>query len=997
MPRRQILSQSERASLLALPKDELTLIRMTYFSEQDLALINTHRKPANRFGFSVLLCYLKNIGMIPDKKSLLSDFLLKHIASRLNLSNELWKDYASGRDTTRREHLIELYHYLGLKKFTKQIQNDCISYLIPLAKRTDKGILLAQELLKYMQRNCVIIPTIDVLERTCSKAMAAGDKIVFSELNAQLISEYKVNLDSLLIALNNHLSRLSWILQPPGKINGKNVLQHIERLNTIVAIDLPVGIGRLVHQNRLLKLAREGRNMSSRDLTKFSSSRRYAILICVIEEARATLTDEIIDLHERILNSMFSRAKRTQAERLQQTGKLIQSKLYQYIAIGQALTEARESGEDPWTAIEHVMPWQKFIISLEETRFLTKKSNFDPLHIIIEKYSTLRKYAPRMLSALELNATPAAQSLAEALTVIREMYHKQLRKVPPMEPLDFIPENWRKVVIAPTGINRQYYEFFALNELKDALRSGDIWVKGSRRYKNFDDYLIPKKEFNKLIQNHQLPLSVPFDYSQYIGSRLTLLKSRLEEVNKMALIGDLPNVEISNKRVKVTPLDNSVPAEVSPLTALVYSMLPHPKITEILDEVNDWTAFTDHFSHLKNEVIRPDTRLLLTTILADGINLGLGKMVEACPGVTRSSLESIQAWYIRDETYSAALAELVNAQGKQPMAIYWGDGTTSSSDGQNFRVGSLGRYAGQVNPKYGQDPGIQFYTNISDQYSPFYTRVISRVRDSTHVLDGLLYHESDLEIREHYTDTSGFTDHVFAMMHLLGFEFCPRIRDLHDKRLFIQGKAQQYPGLQSIISSNSLNLKDIKSNWADVLRLATSISQGTVTASLMLKKLASYPKQNGLAKALREIGRIERTLFMLNWFRDPALRRRVQKGLNKGEARNALARAVFMHRLGEIRDRNLENQSYRASGLTLLTAAITLWNTVYIERAVDSLKKQGIKINDQLLSHLSPLGWEHINLTGDYIWTRKRKKTLSKFRPLRPANIEKYKNSLNVQ
>ena len=935
--------------------------------------------------------------MIPDKKSLLSDFLLKHIASRLNLSNELWKDYASGRDTTRREHLIELYHYLGLKKFTKQIQNDCISYLIPLAKRTDKGILLAQELLKYMQRNCVIIPTIDVLERTCSKAMAAGDKIVFSELNAQLISEYKVNLDSLLIALNNHLSRLSWILQPPGKINGKNVLQHIERLNTIMAIDLPVGIGRLVHQNRLLKLAREGRNMSSRDLTKFSSSRRYAILICVIEEARATLTDEIIDLHERILNSMFSRAKRTQAERLQQTGKLIQSKLYQYIAIGQALTEARESGEDPWTAIEHVMPWQKFIISLEETRFLTKKSNFDPLHIIIEKYSTLRKYAPRMLSALELNATPAAQSLAEALTVIREMYHKQLRKVPPMEPLDFIPENWRKVVIAPTGINRQYYEFFALNELKDALRSGDIWVKGSRRYKNFDDYLIPKKEFNKLIQNHQLPLSVPFDYSQYIGSRLTLLKSRLEEVNKMALIGDLPNVEISNKRVKVTPLDNSVPAEVSPLTALVYSMLPHPKITEILDEVNDWTAFTDHFSHLKNEVIRPDTRLLLTTILADGINLGLGKMVEACPGVTRSSLESIQAWYIRDETYSAALAELVNAQGKQPMAIYWGDGTTSSSDGQNFRVGSLGRYAGQVNPKYGQDPGIQFYTNISDQYSPFYTRVISRVRDSTHVLDGLLYHESDLEIREHYTDTSGFTDHVFAMMHLLGFEFCPRIRDLHDKRLFIQGKAQQYPGLQSIISSNSLNLKDIKSNWADVLRLATSISQGTVTASLMLKKLASYPKQNGLAKALREIGRIERTLFMLNWFRDPALRRRVQKGLNKGEARNALARAVFMHRLGEIRDRNLENQSYRASGLTLLTAAITLWNTVYIERAVDSLKKQGIKINDQLLSHLSPLGWEHINLTGDYIWTRKRKKTLSKFRPLRPANIEKYKNSLNVQ
>ncbi len=426
-------------------------------------------------------------------------------------------------------------------------------------------------------------------------------------------------------------------------------------------------------------------------------------------------------------------------------------------------------------------------------------------------------------------------------------------------------------------------------------------------------------------------------------------------------------------------------------------MLPRPKITEILDEVNSWTTFTRHFSHIKNDISRPDTRLLLTTILADGINLGLTKMAEACPGSTKSSLADIQAWYIRDETYSAALAELVNAQGKRPLAAFWGDGTTSSSDGQNFRTGSSGRYAGQVNPKYGQEPGRQLYTHISDQYSPFYTCIISRVRDSTHVLDGLLYHESDLEIREHYTYTAGFTDHVFALMHLLGFAFCPRIRDLHDKKLFIKGKADQYPALQSLISTTSLNLKEIEIHWREVLRLATSIKQGTVTASLMLKKLAGYPKQNGLAKALREIGRIERTLFMLDWFRDPALRRRVLAGLNKGEARNALARAVFLHRLGEIRDRKPENQSYRASGLTLLTAAISLWNTVYMERAVDALKRKGMKINEQLLSHLSLLGWEHINLTGDYIWKNNRILASGKFRRLRPAKVGRSKNDLNVQ
>ncbi len=264
------------------------------------------------------------------------------------------------------------------------------------------------------------------------------------------------------------------------------------------------------------------------------------------------------------------------------------------------------------------------------------------------------------------------------------------------------------------------------------------------------------------------------------------------------------------------------------------------------------------------------------------------------------------------------------------------------------------------------------------------------------MLDGLLYHESDLEIREHYTDTAGFTDHVFALMHLLGFAFCPRIGISRQEAIY-QRKADQYPALQSLISTTSLNLKEIEIHWREVLRLATSIKQGTVTASLMLKKLASYPKQNGLAKALREIGRIERTLFMLDWFRNPALRRRVQAGLNKGEARNALARAVFMHRLGEIRDRKPENQSYRASGLTLLTAAISLWNTVYMERAVDALKRKGVKINEQLLSHLSPLGWEHINPTGDYIWKSNRIPASGKFRRLRPAKVERSKNNLNVQ
>lgn len=131
-----------------------------------------------------------------------------------------------------------------------------------------------------------------------------------------------------------------------------------------------------------------------------------------------------------------------------------------------------------------------------------------------------------------------------------------------------------------------------------------------------------------------------------------------------------------------------------------------------------------------------------------------------------------------------------------------------------------------------------------------------------------------------------------------------------------------------------LNTKHVTAHWEEILRLATSIQQGTVTASLMLRKLGAYPRQNGLALALRELGRLERTLFTLQYLKDVELRRRIHVGLNKGEARNALARAVFFNRLGELRDRTYENQRHRASGLNLVVAAIVLWNTVYLERAV---------------------------------------------------------------
>ena len=359
---------------------------------------------------------------------------------------------------------------------------------------------------------------------------------------------------------------------------------------------------------------------------------------------------------------------------------------------------------------------------------------------------------------------------------------------------------------------------------------------------------------------------------------------------------------------------------------------------------------------------------MLSAILADGINLGLNRMADAIRGVTSRQLALVHDWHIREESYRAALAS-IDPHRALPLASVWGAGRTSSSDGQYFRAGGTGAAIADVNARHGNEPGVSFYTHISDQFGPFYTKVIAATAsEAPHVLDGLLYHDTGLAIEEHYTDTGGVTDHVFGLCHLFGFRFAPRIRDIKERKLYLLPD-QKAPASLAPLVGGVIDTEHITAHWDQLLRLATSIRTGTTTSSAMLKKLSAYPRQNGLAKALREVGRIERTLFTLDWIKNPDLRRRAHLGLNKGEARNALARAVYFCRLGEVRDRSFENQFFRASGLNLLVSAIILWNTKYLEVAYTELRRQGGTINDDLLRHVAPLGWEHIGLTGDYVWS----------------------------
>ena len=505
-----------------------------------------------------------------------------------------------------------------------------------------------------------------------------------------------------------------------------------------------------------------------------------------------------------------------------------------------------------------------------------------------------------------------------------------------------------------------------LFHLRDGFRSGDVWLAHSRRYADLKQALVPIAEARATPR-----LAVSFDPADWLEDRKARMAEGLKRRAAAARAGAIPGGSIEDGVLKIDRLTSAVPAEADELVLDLYKRLPDVRITDLLLEVDDATGFTEAFTHIRTGAPCTDRIGLLTVLLAEGLNLGLSKMAEATSTHDYFQLARISRWHVEGDALNRALAMVIKAQSALPMARFWGGGTTASSDGQFFPTTRQGEAMNLINTKYGNEPGLKAYTHISDQFGPFATQTIpATVSEAPYILDGLLMNEAGRNIREQYADTGGFTDHVFAVTALLGFQFIPRIRDLPSKRLYVFDPGAVAKELKGLIGGK-VRQNIITANWPDILRSAATMVAGVMPPSQLLRKVAAYPRQHELAEALKEIGRVERTLFIIDWLLDADMQRRAQIGLNKGEAHHALKNALRIGRQGEIRDRTAEGQHFRMAGLNLLASVVIYWNTKHLGQAVAARKRDGMDCSPNLLAHTSPLGWAHILLTGEYRWPKR--------------------------
>jgi TnpA family transposase len=236
-----------------------------------------------------------------------------------------------------------------------------------------------------------------------------------------------------------------------------------------------------------------------------------------------------------------------------------------------------------------------------------------------------------------------------------------------------------------------------------------------------------------------------------------------------------------------------------------------------------------------------------------------------------------------------------------------------------------------------------------------------------------LYNESELEIEEHDTDTHGYTELNFAAFAMLGLRFCPRIRGVQHQRIYRIGSNRDYGALAPLVgrADRAIDTDLIVEQWDRMGQLYASLKAGHVTASVALKRLVAFSAKNRFYRANRELGRIFKTEFILQYLSEPELRGRIRRGLLKVEQLHALARDVFYGRRGRINARELWEQMNTCSCLTLILACIVYWQAREISRALSQCDPAGNGIDLALLEHVSPIEWDNVVLYGQYILDRK--------------------------
>jgi hypothetical protein len=445
------------------------------------AIVRRRRRQTNRLGFALQLCVLRYPGRLLRRGEIIPDRVVAFISRQVGIEEDALGGYAA-RIATRYLHSSTLQDLYGFRPFTRHLRAELVDTLVTAAMGMMDGGMLASALVEEMRRRQIIIPGITVVERLCADILVEAERRALQRLTEGLSREQVRRLDALCdLVPETHRTLLAWLRQPPGAASPRNFQAIADRLAHLRAIRLPSEWAQRIPERRLRQLSREGSRMTAQYLAELAPSRRRGLLVAITLDLMASLTDDAIDMHDRMVGRLFRKAENRQHEAMRDQRALIGRSVRHYATVGAAVIEVRRQGSDPFKAIERVMEWEAFEKSVADAAELGKRHPEDLLDLMEAAYPKLRAYTPRLLATFDFRGAAAARPLLQALNLLHELNVLNRRLLPKDPPLGFVRPRWRRFVIREGGVDRRYYELCTMEELRQRLRAGTSgwWAAGA--------------------------------------------------------------------------------------------------------------------------------------------------------------------------------------------------------------------------------------------------------------------------------------------------------------------------------------------------------------------------------------------------------------------------------------------------------------------------------------------------------------------------------------
>ncbi len=789
----QFFSDEQMERLRSYPdigREELA--RFFTLTRKDLGFIDNlgrggGRGPAARLGLAVQLCTVPWLGFVPDDLWSVPQAAVLRLANQLAVFPGVLEQYGL-RAQTHSDHLKLVLKYLDWKPVPTggEPLKELEQFLQDRAMEHDTPSLLFHQAAEFLVSAQVMRPGVVTLMEMVATARTGAGALTSERVDHLLTGQMCGDLDGLLVHdAGLGVSRLTWLSTPAVEATAPSVKLGIEKLLFLRGMDAHLLDLSMLPRERRRFLATLGRRSTVQGLER-RGERRYPILLALVAQSAVDQLDEVIALFDQAVSARESRAKARTDEALAERARKGEARQLIMDEILPVLIDVGVPDENVGGIIRGGIGMDR-LREVAATNWKPLPRDHGRLAALEASYSYLRQFTPHVLNAIDFRGGPGTADLMDAVEILKELNRVGGRKVPAGAPTSFVPARYADYLAKARKSGddtafRHYWEMCTVLALRDGLRSGDVFVPGSRRYADPGTYLFTPEQWQPRLAEFCQMVRKPPTAAEAIAQvkdELHQALTDLEETLASASPGDVGAVRLDEQgKLVIPPLSaEDIPAEAKALRDELASMLPFVPIASLLIELDARTGFLVCFTHAggrKSTQSVETKRNILAVLIAGATNLGLTRMSEAC-GVSYDTLAWTQQWYVREETLREANTVIVNHHYTLELAQKFGGGTMSSSDGQRFPVRGkslTGRdmviHGGRV---------LSTYTHVSDQWSTYGTKqIVPTAREGHYTLDELLGNETDLPIREHATDTHVLTALLSGHQVMInGHALCPRI------------------------------------------------------------------------------------------------------------------------------------------------------------------------------------------------------------------------------